>query len=242
MSTAMPDPPGGLGPEARALLDAARDGLSPDAAAVRRVHARIHVATGGAAAAGTALGVKLGLFALVTAGVFAGAVVYGRRAPTAGAPSAPPARPVDSRQAVAQTAAPPTAAPPPSDKGLIAIEPAPRAPTRRTAPRPAAPGSRLPAAAAASASAPPIALGREVELIDLAMAGLRRGDAEAALRVIHEYFGETTGKGQLAEDAAAIEVEALCRLGDPAAHTVRAQFDARFPRSAQRSRLEATCR
>jgi len=52
----IPDlPGGGLGPEARALLDAAREGLSPDPAAVRRVHARIHVAAGGAAA-GTALG------------------------------------------------------------------------------------------------------------------------------------------------------------------------------------------
>ena len=244
--TRIPDLPGpdrlggGLGPQARALLDAARDGLSPDPAAVRRVHARIHVATGGAAAGGTALGLKLGLVALVI-GAAVGVGVYVQRSPAAGAP---PARSADRPgQAVAQTASPPTAAPRPSDEDLITIEPLPRAPTRRTAPRQAGMGSRPPAAAAAPAGdAPPIALGREVELIDLAMAALRRGDAEAALHVIQAYAGETAGKGQLAEDAAAIEVEALCKLGDPASRTMRAQFDARFPRSAQRSRLEAACR
>jgi hypothetical protein len=74
------------------------------------------------------------------------------------------------------------------------------------------------------------------------MAALRRGDPDAALRVVQEYAAEAAGGGQLNEDAAAIEIEALCKLGDPAARARRAAFDARFPRSAQRSRLEATCR
>lgn len=262
--TAVPDPPGGgLGPQARALLDAAREGLSPDPAAVRRVHARIHAATGSAPAAGTALGVKLGLIALVAAGVVAGVTVYGRRGPTAVPPPAiafvdPPERP---QQAAVHEAAPP----PPSslslslsrDEELIALEPAPRAPIRRTAPRalpgpkpasaPASPGpaptaAAGPAAEPAAGPAAGIALGREVELIDQAMAALRRGDPGGALRVVHDHAREAGGGGQLAEDAAAIEVEALCMLGDPVARDRRTRFDARYPRSAQRARLAATCR
>ena len=256
--TAVPDPPGGgLGPEARALLDAAREGLSPDPAAVRRVHARIHAATGGAAAAGTALGVKLGLIALVAAGVVAGAAAYSRRGPTAVSPppielADPPEQP--QRAAVHEAALPPRS----SDEELIAREPVSRAPIRRTAPHsapgpmpavapaapgpaPAAPGLAAPGPAPATGPAAGIALGREVELIDQAMAALRRGDPRGALRVTQDYAREAAGAGQLAEDAAAIEVEALCKLGDPAAGDRRARFDARFPGSAQRARLQAAC-
>lgn len=275
--TAVPDPPGGLGPEARALLDAAREGLSPDPAAVRRVHARIHAATGGAAA-GTALGVKLGVVALVVAGVIVGAAVYSRRGPTAPPPIDPtgaviphPAHqvgraptphlasrelagpPERSLQTAAHEAAPAPRPPRSSDEELIALEPAPRTPIRRTSPRsapgpkpavaPAAPDSASAAPGAAPAAGPVgISLGREVELIDQAMAALRRGDPGAALRGMHAYAREAGGGGQLAEDAAAIEVEALCTLGDPAAGDRQAAFDARFPRSAQRARLAAMCR
>src|SRR5262249_60136369 len=74
-----------LGPEARTLLDAARAGLSPDPAAVQRVHARIHAATAGAAA-GTALAVKLGVVGLVAA-VAIGGGVYFARGPASPAPA-----------------------------------------------------------------------------------------------------------------------------------------------------------
>jgi hypothetical protein len=256
--TAIPDPPGGgLGPEARALLDAAREGLSPDPAAVRRVHARIHAATGGAAAAGIALGVKLGLIALVAAGVVAGTAAYSRRGPAATPPPAMDptphlasmelADPPEPPQRVAvHEAAPPSRSPRSSDEKPIALEPVRRAPVRRAAPRPA-PGPKpaiapaAPVAAPAAAPVAGIALGREVELIDQAMAALRRGDPGAALRGMQDYGREARGGGQLAEDAAAIEVEALCKLGDPAAPDRRAAFDARFPRSAQRARLAAAC-
>jgi hypothetical protein len=145
------------------------------------------------------------------------------------------------------------APPPASDEDLIVIEPV-AAPVRRTAhgsaaPRPAAPPSMQSgppaasvAAASPTASAPGIALGREVALIDLARAALHRGDPEAALRVVQEYAAEAADRGQLAQDAAAIEVEALCKLGDPAARGRRTAFEARFPGSAQRVRLEAICR
>ncbi|HEX4422151.1 MAG TPA: hypothetical protein VH165_29770, partial [Kofleriaceae bacterium] len=124
----------GLGPQARVLLDAARAGLSPDAAAVRRVRARLGATTaagGAAAGAGAAIGFKL---AVVTAAILAAAgagLVLRRDQPAARAPrlelaSAPePPRQVAVRE---------PAAPPPSDADLITIEaPAPVARSRRAA-------------------------------------------------------------------------------------------------------------
>jgi hypothetical protein len=248
-----------LGPEARALLDAAREGLSPDPAAVRRVRARI--ASGGAAA-GTAIGVKLGVVAVIAA-VAVGIAVYAARDVTAVAPGGEPARPQELpvRSAAAQAA--PAAS---FDEDLITIEPAEAsapgasgargelrahspAPRAEAAPSSAAPArgapartAGIPAAPAGSRAAPrAIDLAREVELVDLAMAALRRGDAGEALAAVRRHAAETGGRGQLAEDAAAIEIEALCRRHDPTTAARLAAFDARFPRSAQRSRLTSRC-
>jgi hypothetical protein len=289
-----------LGPEARALLDAARAGLSPDPAAVQRIHARIHAATAGAVA-GTALGVKLGLLGLVAA-IAIGGGVYSTRSPGSPTPAPAPdlalASPAEQRQRAAAREAQV------SDDDLIAIEtplvggshsgeprdvpmqPAPRVDSRTaSAASPAGGSPRAAATAPAAAStwptpiartasatrvapsplpgatAPPahagaargsgasletrragIELGREVELIDAAMAALRRGDAAGALRVMQEYAAEAGDAGQLRQDAAAIEIEALCKLRDPAVRDKRAAFDARFLHSAQRARLEAACR
>jgi hypothetical protein len=248
-----------LGAEARALLDAAREGMSPDAAAVSRVRARISVATAGAAA-GTAIGLKLGLFAVVAA-IAVGAGVYAtRRAPTAVAPRVELANP---SELPVQSAAREVPAPASADDDLITIE------TPAAIPEAAPPGrsgvperQRVPAASASDAqravsgpgraptdrrSAPAARrpggsdLAREVELVDLAMAALRRGDAGGALEAVRRHTAETAGRGQLAEDAAAIEIEALCRLHDPTTNAKLEAFDARFPRSAQRSRLTIQC-
>jgi hypothetical protein len=237
-----------LGPEARALLDAAREGLSPDPAAIRRVHGRIHAAASGAAV-GTALGAKLGVAGLIAA-IAIGAAFYLQRGPVSSpvpSPAAPPsverarppARAEGPERAVGHAAAP-TAV---SDEDLITIEPA-TAPVRRRDPRgPTSVSPRSPRDAAPAPGAPRvIELGREVALIDLAMAALRRSDAAAALRAMQEYAAEAGDAGQLRQDAAAIEIEALCKLGDPGARDKRAAFDARFPHSAQRARLEAACR
>jgi len=247
-----------LGPEARALLDAARAGLSPDAAAVSRVRAKIHH-TAAAGGAGTALGLKLlvvgivGAVAAVAGGVYlqhrpAGAVARAvALASPAGLGAAPPPSP----------ALPVTREPPPpvgADDALIAIE-APPAVPRSPGPAPAVhhPSSSAPASRRAIAATPVAAsrvvparpavdLAREVELVDLAMAALRRGDAGAALVTVRRHAAETAGDGQLAEDAAAIEIEALCQLHDPTRSAKLTAFDARFPRSAQRSRLDRSCR
>jgi len=84
-------------------------------------------------------------------------------------------------------------------------------------------------------------LAREVALIDRAMAALRKGDAARALATIKLHAAETAGAGQLAEDAAAIEIEALCRLHSPSVAAKLDAFDARYPHSAQRSRLTTRC-
>ena len=86
-----------------------------------------------------------------------------------------------------------------------------------------------------------IDLAREVELVDRAMTSLRRGDARDALAATHLHATETRGAGQLAEDAAAIEIEALCKLSDARVATRLAAFEARWPDSAQRSRLTTRC-
>jgi hypothetical protein len=216
--------PGSLGPEARALLDAAREGLSPDGAAIRRMRGKIELATG--AAAGTALAIKLALLAVAIAAVAVG-VTLGRRTEVAELPrvelASPPEAPV-------QIAVREAALPPPSDEELITIEPNVAAPRRAKPAPPIAP------------PAPRVAdLAREVELVDLAMAALGRGDPAAALHAVQQHAAETAGRGQLAEDAAAIEVEALCHLHDPATSARLEAFDARFPHSAQRSRLSNRC-
>jgi hypothetical protein len=73
------------------------------------------------------------------------------------------------------------------------------------------------------------------------MAALKRGDAHAALASVRLHREETRNHGQLAEDADAIEIEALCRLHDRRVFAKLEAFDARWPESAQRSRLTTTC-
>ena len=143
---------GELSASARALLDAARDGLTPDAAAVRRV--RDKVAAGAGAGAGLALALKLGL-ASVIAVVVVGAAVHVSRSsdaqtapaialPSSGSESAP----VEVQSGGVAEPAPPPAAP--VAKPTLTVEP--RAD-----------------------------LSREVVLIDRAMSALKGGDARQAL-------------------------------------------------------------
>lgn len=255
-----------LGPESRALLEAARAGMSPDAAAVRRMRAKLGVATGGAVGA---VGAKLAIAKLVLGVVGVSAVVgggwYVARDPD-------PARsamvaPLSSAAAVAPPAASPVApvvraalpgaAAAPSDEELITIEPheppesreriavrrpVEPAPARSSSRRGAVRVSPSPAPRAAPEAPASLDLAQEVALVDQAMAALRRGDTQGALVAVHRHAMETAGRGQLAEDAAAIEIEALCRGRDASAGAKLAAFDARFPRSAQRTRLAAQCR
>ena len=253
----------GLSPAARALLDAARDGMGPDAAAIARMKAEV-VSTAGATAT-TAMAIKLGIVAVV-ATLAAGAAIYGNRSRAVTPPRIEiSATHSESSAPVAQIRADSTTRGANASLRDAPIEMAPDLMTRTTL-APIAPPSAHTATATnrSNATAPSRAtqntenrsdgttrqtaasrgraeLSREVELLDLAMSALRRGDTTSALAAIRSHASETRGSGQLAEDAAAIEIEALCRRHDPSVVAKLDAFDARFPRSAQRSRLSVTC-
>ena len=233
-----------LGPTARALLDAARRGMSPDAAATRRIRAKIATAVGRGAMTATsakiAAGAKIAIVGAVAAAL-AGAYLYARAheqavvaIPHVTAIESPPVPPQTTHLEA-----------PGGDLEAIELDPAPAAPPRlpphvtRPSPARVAPSTAPPTAA--TRSAVHADLSREVELVDQAMAGLRRGDTAAALDAIHRYDLETAGRGQLAEDAAAIAVEALCQRGDPTSGAALEAFERRWPHSAQRARLLGAC-
>jgi hypothetical protein len=237
-----------LGPEARALLDRAREGMTPDAAAVRRVRGKIGASAAGAG--GLGLAVKLGM--LLVGAVFVAGVGFSMRSSREAAVA--PRVELADREARPATVARETevareAEPPAQPAAAALVDPA--TPTAAHRARATDADSHATAArgtddAAASATrapavAPTATLAREVELIDLAMASLRRGDAKIALAAVQRHATETGGRGQLAEDAAAIEIEALCKLHDPSTAAKLDAFDARWPDSAQRSRLKSTC-
>lgn len=204
-----------LSAASRALLDAAREGLAPPPATVERIRAGVDrtIVPGAAAGAATA---KLGVTAVIAA-LLIGGGLYTQRPTTAVAPS------LQLPAAHVETAAPELA------PVTSQVEAAPAAPV-------AVPGAR-----GKLALPPAIDLAREVALIDRAMASLRGGDPHGALAAIRVHALETRGAGQLAEDAAAIEIEALCSLHDPRVAARLDAFDERFPRSAQRSRLTSSC-
>jgi hypothetical protein len=86
----------------------------------------------------------------------------------------------------------------------------------------------------------PPTLAREIELVDSAMASLREGDLSKTLSTLDVYEYETTGHGQLAEDASALEIEARCRSRIEIADKL-AVFDQRWPGSVQRARITSAC-
>ncbi len=194
----------GLSESTRSLLDAARQGLAPDAAAVKRVHARVAATTGGILAG---IGAKLLVVALLaTAGTVAVVMQHGS------SPDAPVV-------AVHETAA-------------IEAAHAGAAIARVEAPPPALRSAPILVVVEHHAD-----LAREVALIDAAM----HADPRGALAVLQIYETETAGRGQMAEDAAAISIESHCRLHDDVTAKLAA-FDARWPSSAQRGRVTEACR
>jgi len=188
-----------LSEASRALLAAARQGMSPDAAAVKRVHAKVS----GGLLAGVAA--KLMLVAIVAVG--GGAIVAAQHrgsqgdAPVVNVAPAAEVRPIEPR--VAHVEAPP---------------PAPAVTTAKPAAR------------------HEVDLAREVTLIDQASTAA----PAAALTILSVYDAETGGRGQLAEDAAALGIEARCKLGEDVV-AVRAAFEARWPSSAHDATIRAAC-
>ena len=249
-----------LGPIAKLLVEGARDGLAPDDAAIARVRARVAatVAAGaaattigtGVAKASTAVASKLAIVAIVASVASGSAVLIAMhaRAPqpqrASGpamrvtrdvTPSSPSPAPIQHVEESPPPASPPPLSPSPSPRPHVA--PAPRS---SPAPMPSAP---VPSLSPITPPPPPIAtLAREVSLVDEANAALHAGHLDAALAAIDVYERETLGGGQLAEDAAAIELEALCKAHAPSAATKLADFDRRWPGSRERARVVAACR
>lgn len=213
----------------RNLLAAAREGLAPDPAIAARVRARVMATvgatavvapavTGKATAGATAL--KLGGMMLVL-GIVAGAFVAMPRTERALAPHVTTATAdLDEPHVTTSTA--------------VSESQAPAAHSTVVGSRPDPVVAARPAAARAT-------LAREVELIDRAMLALRQGTPTVALQAIALFERETLHRGQMAEDAAAIKIEAHCRLKHDVSPQLAA-FDLAYPSSAQRARLAQACR
>jgi hypothetical protein len=232
-----------LGPLARNLVAAARSGLEPSAGSAARVRARVALVVRGGASAGAAPApvarrvsklarTKLAAIVATTGALVVGGWFAAHRATTV--PQAP---------AIALSAPP--------------LEVASSSRTRVTSithdERVAAPSvtsttvaritSVVPRANAASAQgvADPVApptLAREVALLDAAIASLKANAPAAALSTLATYARETQHHGQLAEDAAALEIDARCRAHEPV-ETQVVEFGARWPSSVQR--LTSAC-
>ena len=235
----------------RSLLAAAREGLAPDDAVAARVRAKVAAAIAASAATATvtstpaaaatkaaassSLLLKLGA-ALVLVAFASTALVVAGRERTAEAPwvSAPPADDDHAPAHVHISAA--------DDPLVLPDEPPRAARAKQAAPAllDTAPSEAPPPRPAALPSREPASLSREVELIDLAMVSLRKNAPLAAIEAIRVFERETFGHGQMAEEAAAIEIEARCVLReDIAAALVR--FDREWPESAQRDRIQTAC-
>lgn len=220
-----------LSPETRALLEAARGGLGPDAAAVKRMRAGVAAKVGSGGLANM-LGPKSALVALVaTIGI--GALVYAQRSATAVVPAhrheldalVTPVRP-DPVERTARAAH--------AEELDVAIELEPQAARPLDAER--SPGRHADQVRKAVAN-----LDREVALIDRATTMLAAGNPLRAITTIKRYETETNGRGQLAEEAAAIDVEATCTAALASATPKLAAFTLAFPRSAQIARLQKIC-
>ncbi|MCE9575849.1 MAG: hypothetical protein K8W52_22050, partial [Deltaproteobacteria bacterium] len=83
-------------------------------------------------------------------------------------------------------------------------------------------------------------LTRELALVRTAAAALRAGNAVAAIDEI-DVYEHAFPDGQLAEEAAAIRVRALCATDPAAAAAARYRFAARWPHSAQRAAVDRAC-
>ena len=199
------------------------------------MRAKVGVSIAAAGGAGLSLAAKL-LISLVATGAIVGTVVAVRSSSSATLEETPRVtvqlQPEEVRPAAVEHIAPEASPPPPA--AIEPVEPhvAPVPVTAVATPPP-------PVVVAAPVHA---TLAREVELVDTAQAQVRHRELDAALVTLRTYTIETAGRGQLAEDAAAIEVEALCRLANPTATRASTRSIASGPCSAQRARLVEACK
>jgi hypothetical protein len=198
------------------------------------------VATGSMAPKAASLGAAaLGKWALVGAGLVAlavgGATVEYARSSSREAPAA---------VAMAAPLPGPVVAPSPSSPAAVPAPPATAPPAAASAVPPPPPLAALPAPSAPPASptalepAPPaLGLGQQVAALDRARDALASGSAAGALRQIDDYDRQFP-RGALAQEAAALRIEALFQQGSRAAAFLLAdRFLASNPRSPHAARI-----
>ncbi len=260
-----------LGPTSRHLVAAARRGLDPSPDVAARVRAKVALAVGAGVAASPVVeaaaphtaaiaphAAAIGAAKVAAVVALAGALIAGtwfvaaRHGP--GTPAPAITMPATTREAAptlvvrSSIEAPPR----PSVIGEPSVESQALSQARadHVAAPPAHPRTTPRATASVIASEPepeidldaaPASLAREVELVDRATAALHGGDAAHALAILGIYQRETSGHGQLAEDAAALEIEARCHTHEPIRRLFEA-FDQHWPHSVQRARLTMACK
>jgi hypothetical protein len=225
-----------LDPEARALIDAARDMHEPPPSQRKRSRQALHAALGGSAAVAlhassafalpvTWIASALVVGATVTGGVW---VARGRAA----APRSP--HPV-----VSVVNAPPVQTPSP-----VSVPATPEVPDLLpvTAP-PATRPSRVPAVRNASPTDPGKSLVAETTLLEQVNAAINAGAGARALTLIGEYdrrYG--SAGGALQEERSAAEVLALCLTDRTEEAEARARaFLRTWPHSPLVRRIQASC-
>jgi hypothetical protein len=253
----MEDPMNDLGPEAAALVAAARRGDDPTPEDHARVRAALAgrlaaaaivtgtVAASRSAAAGMAPAAPLAAAKLASILVVAGAVgavgiVESSHRPAhvavVASRGAPVASAVAARSAVrAPVPELPPAAPGSSSADPVTLEhpePSPALPVRSVPARPmhdrpAVPGGELEG---------------ELPVIAKARIALASGDAAAALRSL-DLLAQRLPRGGLAQEREALAVQALCDLGDVERARERAtRFLGAFPDSPYAAAVRSTCR
>ena len=225
-----------------ALLARARRGLGPGRADSERVRARIDAALGASSAPpvvpvaratipGFWLGAALGLAGATGMGGYALGYRSGRLETTTHV--LPPAVALHAPAPAAASAV--VEGPPP-------LHPVPElpAPPARQRPRPSETVASAEAPSAAHADGES-SLEVETRLLARVERALRDDNPRLALGLLGELDREVPG-GQLREERHAGRVVAHCELGSETAAGLVAEFEARYPASAYRTRVRAACR
>lgn len=237
----------GLGPDARALIDAASEGDDPssaDAARVRaKVAARVAIAAGTGAAGVTAaktsaaattagIGTKIALAVAVVGATSAGGAALYERA---------------TREPIPVIETAPTLATPVPSSPARALAPAPAPdPTPAPAPAPAPPPARtvarsVPIATSTKPTTTTDTLAEEARLLRAAHASLAAGDGRGAMTALDEHASRFP-RGALSEEREAGRVLALCAQGRAVeARAAASAFVATSPRSPLAAQVRRSC-
>ena len=216
-----------LGPQARALLYAARKSTSPTPAEAARLWDRLSGAlpSGAPSSGATGMGTKIAMAIAIVAAIGGGALLLAPSrsaspmtfaAPDVSEPAVTPTLTRASVPAIAEQPAPPPLA-------AVPVEQLPRAPLPRVAP-------------VASTSAAPD--DNDITLVRAAYVALRTGDASRALALVDEHARRYPASA-LSAERDATRVLALCALGQrDQARSALQRFKKSFPSSSQ---LARTC-